>query len=116
MPLHPNKLRQRGFNQAQIMCDRLHKALHIPILLNCIHRAKETLPQEGLSIKKRERNLNNAFRCEPTSRDIIKGKNIVIIDDVVTTGATINSLCKLLTQQGANNINVFCISRTAIDK
>ncbi|MCP4323189.1 MAG: ComF family protein, partial [Alteromonadales bacterium] len=116
VPLHPKKLQQRGFNQAQIICDCLYQKLNIPKLVGIIQRKKETIAQEGLSVKKREKNLNEAFSFDSRSTNQIKGKNIVIIDDVVTTGATINSLCKLLIKQGASSISVFCISRTAIDK
>jgi len=116
VPLHPNKLQQRGFNQAQIICERLHKKLNIPILVETIQRCKETMAQEGLSVSKREANLSGAFSYNPISEYKLTNKNIVIIDDVVTTGATINNLCKLLIEQGANSVNVFCISRTAIDK
>ncbi|MCP5079629.1 MAG: ComF family protein [Psychromonas sp.] len=115
VPLHPKKLQQRGFNQAQIICDCLHQKLHIPKLVGIIQRKKDTIAQEGLSVKKREKNLNEAFSFNSKTTNQVKGKNIVIIDDVVTTGATINNLCKLLIKKGANSVIVFCISRTAID-
>lgn len=116
VPLHIKKLQQRGFNQTKIICDQLSKFLTISLLDDHIIRAKETIAQEGLSIEKRRRNLVNAFSINKASTTGITGKNIVIIDDVVTTGATINSLCKLLEKEGANSISIFCISRTAINK
>lgn len=116
VPLHTKKLQQRGFNQAQIICDNLHKQLNIPMLTELILRNKETIPQEGLSIHKRESNLRAAFAYKKSAAQNLAGKNIVIIDDVVTTGATINSLCKLLKSRGVNSITVFCICRTALPK
>jgi ComF family protein len=116
VPLHKKKLRQRGFNQAQIICDYLHQHLNIPIMGNNIKRVKETMPQEGLTINKREANLRAAFAYDETLKLNLKGKNVVIIDDVVTTGATINSLCKLLKKRGANSITIFCICRTSLTK
>jgi ComF family protein len=116
VPLHPKKLKQRGFNQAQIICDHLCKRLDIPLLENCITRRKETTAQEGLSIQKRKVNLSGAFACNKNNPQKISGKSILIIDDVVTTGATINSLCQLLKEEEVNIITVFCISRTALDK
>lgn len=116
VPLHAKKLQQRGFNQAQIIADKLNKILEIPVLLNCITRNKETIAQEGLSIAKRRKNLSGAFSFNKQSKQKITGKNIIIIDDVVTTGSTINSLCKLLKKEEANLITVFCISRTALNK
>jgi len=116
VPLHPKKLQQRGFNQAQIICDSLHKQLHIPMLKHQVLRNKETTAQEGLSINKRKANLKGAFSYDENSAEDLNGKNIVIIDDVVTTGATINSLCTVLQERGVNNITIFCISRTALAK
>nr|WP_284203937.1 ComF family protein [Psychromonas marina] len=116
VPLHAKKLRQRGFNQAQIICDSLHQQLGIPMLTKQISRCKQTLPQEGLSIKRRELNLRAAFTYKETPTQTLTGKNIAIIDDVVTTGATVNSLCKLLKKRGVNSITVFCISRTPLSR
>ncbi|WP_413700247.1 ComF family protein [Psychromonas sp. KJ10-10] len=115
-PLHSKKLRLRGFNQTQIIADSLHKSLNIPLLENAIIRDKQTTAQEGLSVTKRRKNLANAFKLKQSSTQEIAGKNIIIIDDVVTTGATMNSLCKYLKKQGANKLTIFCISRTALNK
>ena len=116
VPLHAKKLQQRGFNQAQIICDSLHKQLGIPMLNKQILRAKETVAQEGLNIKRRKTNLHNAFIVNQNAQQNLSGKNIIIIDDVVTTGSTINSLCNTLKKKGVNNITVFCISRTSLPK
>ncbi|MEI6896532.1 MAG: ComF family protein [Psychromonas sp.] len=116
VPLHPQKLRQRGFNQAQIICERLHKKLHIPLLEKQIVRIKKTIPQEGLSVTKRQDNLKGAFIYNETSAQILTGKNVIIIDDVVTTGATLNSLCRVLKEKGVNDIIIFCICRTSLYK
>lgn len=116
VPLHPKKLQLRGFNQAQIICACLHQKLHIPILENQILRSKETVAQEGLSITKRKANLRGAFIYNKDSTVALAGKNIVVIDDVVTTSSTINSLCELLQKKGVNSITIFCISRTALGK
>lgn len=116
VPLHPKKLQKRGFNQAQIIADRLYKQLQIPLLVGHIQRNKETIAQEGLSVAKRRKNLDQAFIINPNSAINLSGKSVVIIDDVVTTGSTINSLCKILMAQNVKLITVFCISRTAIKK
>jgi len=81
-----------------------------------ILRAKETVAQEGLNIKRRKTNLHNAFMVNQNAQQNLSGKNIIIIDDVVTTGSTINSLCNTLKKKGVNNITVFCISRTSLPK
>ena len=116
VPLHPKKLQQRGFNQAQIICDSLHQQLQIPLLTKRILRNKKTTPQEGLSVSKREANLRGAFVYNDNATDSLIGKNVVIVDDVVTTGATINSLCRVLQKTGVNSVTVFCICRTSLTK
>nr|WP_274521256.1 ComF family protein [Psychromonas sp. psych-6C06] len=116
VPLHNKKLTSRGFNQAQIICDSLHKQLQIPIITHQISRNRLTTPQEGLTIKQRQRNVENAFVSNTRESYLLKDKNILVIDDVVTTGATTNSLCKTLLKQQVNSITVWCVSRTALEK
>ncbi len=114
VPLHHKKQRQRGFNQTQLLSHLISKQLTIPILLETVKRHKQTTAQEGLSLQKRKKNLNNAFSITPDRVNTLKGTYIVIIDDVVTTGATVNSLCQLLLQAGVKQIDVWCICRTAL--
>jgi ComF family protein len=116
VPLHITKLRQRGFNQAQLICDALLKHLDIPTLNEpFIVRNKLTIAQEGLTRIQRSKNLRDAFSLTDAGIKMLKGKNIVLIDDVVTTGATINSLCQRLLKVNVNNIDVWCICRTELE-
>ncbi|WP_259396742.1 ComF family protein [Psychromonas sp. SR45-3] len=120
VPLHIKKHRSRGFNQAQLIKDALIK--HLPMLTLCqqtlsgqlIIRNKSTTAQEGLSRKQRQYNLNNAFSLTTEAGVNFQGKNIVLIDDVVTTGATINSLCQCLLAANVKTIDVWCICRTEL--
>jgi ComF family protein len=114
VPLHPKKLRQRGFNQAQLIAKVVSTHLNITLLTGAIERKKETQAQEGLSIAKRRKNLRAAFAV--TKNTHLQGKHIAIVDDVVTTGATINSLCQCLQAQKVASISVFCICRTDVRK
>ena len=114
VPLHPDKLHKRGFNQALIIALILSKAFNIPILDKAIIRRKKTVPQEGLSLKERKQNLNEAFSVNKILAHKLKDKHIAIIDDVVTTGATANSLCKVLLDQHIKSVNIWCICRTAL--
>lgn len=116
VPLHTKKLYQRGFNQAQLLADKLTKKLHIPILTNTVSRAKETAAQENLSLTERKKNLNQAFVVSNNKKNNIKGRHIIIIDDVVTTGSTVNSLAKALLHAGAQRIDIWCICRTSLPK
>jgi len=114
VPLHLKKHRIRGFNQAHLIADATLKHLAIRAqLITPISRNKITSAQEGLTRKQRKLNLNNAFSITDTSLNL-QGKHIVLIDDVVTTGATINSLCECLINIGASKVDVWCISRTEL--
>jgi len=110
VPLHYKKLRQRGFNQAQLIADIISRQLKIPLLANSIERCKETQAQEGLSVSKRRKNLRSAFTANKNIP--LQGKKIALLDDVVTTGATIESLCRCLLAEQVSSISIFCICRT----
>ena len=112
VPLHPKKLQQRGFNQAKIIAEVLAKQLHIPLLLDAVSRNKVTMPQEGLSIRQRKQNLQGAFSVNKAIQ--WQGKHIVLLDDVDTTGATINSLSQCLLAEKVASITVLCICRTPL--
>lgn len=116
VPLHNKKHQQRGFNQAQLLAENISKKLHIPLLLNAVKRQKQTDAQENLSAAKRKKNLQNAFITTTKQQTNLSGSYIVIIDDVVTTGATVDSLCKTLLQAGVQRVDIWCICRTALPK
>ncbi|MEG3755468.1 MAG: ComF family protein [Psychromonas sp.] len=114
VPLHIKKHRIRGFNQAQLIANALLKALPLKArLIAPIVRHTPTIAQEGLTRRERTLNLKSAFSITGNGADL-KGKHVVIIDDVVTTGATINSLCECLTSAGVVKVDVWCISRTEL--
>lgn len=108
MPLHPIRLRERGFNQALEISRYLSKQLHIALLLDSCNRIKHTPPQTGLPWKDRQKNIRKAFDCKID----LSGKHIAIVDDVMTTGATLNELAKVLRRQGAAEISNWIIART----
>ena len=114
VPLHTEKLRCRGFNQATIIAKVIAKRLSTPLLLEGVERHISTMPQEGLRLYDRKKNLNGAFSISPSVQQEIIGAYIVIIDDVVTTGATVNSLCHTLLEAGVQRIDIWCISRTSL--
>ena len=114
VPLHPKKQRARGFNQALLLAKVLSTSLNIPLLTNGIERKKETVPQEGLTIKERHSNLQDAFCFNQNLLPKLKGKQIVLIDDVVTTGATANSFCQQLLDQKIEKVDIWCICRTSL--
>lgn len=97
IPLHWRKKAKRGFNQAEIIGKAVAKKLSIP-LVECIIRIKDTKPQHELTRLERIANLEGAFAINPkyqnTMSDLIKDKHITIIDDQVTSGATINAMAR----------------------
>ncbi|UJP06488.1 MAG: ComF family protein [Nitrosomonas sp.] len=107
MPLHPVRLRERGFNQAMEIGRFIAKQLNIPLLPDSCKRIRHTPPQAELPWKKRPGNIRKAFDVTVS----MTGKHVAVIDDVMTTGATLNELAKMLRQQGAAEISNWVIAR-----
>jgi len=108
MPLHPAKLRRRGFNQALLVADRLASSLDIPLQSRTCHRLRDTPSQSALPWKERSRNVRGAFLCDGD----LTGKHIALVDDVLTTGASLNALAQATQQCGARRISAWVIART----
>lgn len=108
MPLHSARLRERGFNQALEIARRVSKTSDVPLLPDVCRRIRNTPSQTGLPWKAREKNIRGAFTCETN----LLGKRIAIVDDVMTTGATLNELAKVLRKCGANHVSGWMVART----
>ena len=109
VPLHPQRLRERGFNQALELARIVSKKLDIPLDYSICQRNKATPFQSGLSAKQRYINLRNAFVITESP----PYKHVAIFDDVVTTGTTVNELAKQLKKSGIEIVEVWAIARTA---
>ena len=110
VPLHKKRLKQRGFNQALEIAKPIANTFSIPLdRFNCI-RTKATETQMSLSKTKRKQNVANAFKVKAT----VTAKHIAIIDDVMTTGHTLNALANQLKKQGAQQVDVWCCARTQL--
>lgn len=108
MPLHPQRLRERGFNQALELAKIVAEQMDIPLPPQGAERIRATVPQVGLPWKKRVVNLRGAFDC---SLDL-SGKHVAIMDDVLTTGASLHELALVLRRQGAAEISAWVVART----
>lgn len=108
MPLHPAKLRERGFNQSQLLAITIARKLKIALLTNACERVRDTPPQSTLPWKERKKNVRNAFRCNMD----LTGKHVALVDDVLTTGASLNSLAEAISASGAREISVWVVART----
>lgn len=110
VPLYKLKKRQRGFNQAEILANKLSKAFHIPVESNLVVRCKKTIPQKELSEKERKNNMKNAFKITQSE---VKLKRVMLVDDIYTTGSTIDEVAKILKKSGVEEVYfiVVCVGR-----
>ncbi len=104
VPLHKSKLKQRGFNQAEEIAKHLSKFLDIPFLSGALSKTKKTLPQMSLNKNQRLKNILDCFEINPQKKNQINNKNILLIDDVFTTGATMEECAKVLKQNRAQSV------------
>ncbi len=109
VPLHIKRLRERGFNQSLLLAQKLGKKYRLPVSFSLLKRRKFTLTQTGLNKKERGKNIKGAFAV--LDRQKVSGKNIILIDDVYTTGATINECAKVLLKAGAEQVAVLTLAR-----
>lgn len=107
IPMYLWKKRRRGYNQAEVFASALGRELGLPVEKNLIRRVRNTVPQKKLNDKERIRNLKNAFQLVP---DIVKYNQILLIDDIYTTGSTMDAVAGTLLCGGAKNIYFICIS------
>ncbi|PTN13058.1 ComF family protein [Nitrosomonas aestuarii] len=112
MPLHSKRLQERGFNQALEISRYVARKINITLSSDSCERIKNTPPQTGLSWKARNKNVQNAFRCKTD----LSGKHVAVIDDVMTTGATLNALAQQLRKKGAAKISNWIITRARTDQ
>ena len=109
VPLHWRRHWRRGFNQAALLCDELSGALNIPIFVH-IKRTDSRPAQQHLSRDQRLMNLTDGFKVTRP----LKGGSIAIVDDVMTSGATANTLAKLLKTAGADKVSIWALARTPV--
>ncbi|MDI1351852.1 MAG: ComF family protein [bacterium] len=107
VPLHPQKLKARGFNQAALLAKKLGKKLNIPYDLTSCKKIINTAPQASLDGEQRQKNLRNAFKVQT-----IPYQYVIIIDDLLTTGSTANELARSLKQKGVQQVDIWCCART----
>ena len=107
VPMYFLKKRRRGYNQAEVFAKQLGKKLNIPVDNKLVKRIRNTVPQKELNDVQRKSNLKNAFQL---ATDIVKYKQILLVDDIYTTGSTIDEISGVLLNAGVKNIYYICIS------
>ncbi|MGH7774426.1 MAG: ComF family protein [Candidatus Binatia bacterium] len=110
VPLHPRRLRWRGFNQAVILAREVSRLWHLPMDPFILLRSRETLPQTQLPEEERRKNVRRAFSLNPARS--VEGKTLLLVDDVYTSGATVNECSRTLMRAGAKEIHVLTLART----
>ncbi|WP_092349296.1 ComF family protein [Desulfuromusa kysingii] len=109
VPLHHKRLQQRSYNQALLLAREFAKIRNLPVLTDLLLKVKETQSQQGLSAKQRATNLQGAFAIQRS----IENATVLLIDDVLTTGATADACCQVLLTGGAKAVYVAVIGRAA---
>ena len=110
IPLYKDRLRQREFNQSALIAKYTAKNTGTSLLVDCLVKVRDTMPQVGLTSMERRRNIKNAFEVE--KKELIKGKDILLMDDVITTGATVRECSKVLKKAGAANVYVMALAHS----
>ncbi|HUT79263.1 MAG TPA: ComF family protein [Polyangia bacterium] len=108
-PLHPRRLRERGFNQSALLARELARALGFPLQAGLLGRVRETGSRKGLSRADRHADLEGAFAVG--ERKSLAGLSILLVDDVVTTGATVRAASRAILDGGASAVHVVCLAR-----
>lgn len=104
VPMHKEKKKLRGYNQAEVLAEQIGKKMNLRVQNNLVIRQMNTAPQKGLTDSMRKENLKNAFIL---TENVVQFKHILIIDDIYTTGSTVNEVAKLL--KGAGALSICCL-------
>ncbi len=108
VPLHSKKMREREFNQTALIGRHLSRQSGIPLLLDILKKDKATLPQTDVTGKERLKNVKNTF----TAGNPVTGLRLILVDDVITTGATVYECARVLKKAGAARVTVVALARS----
>ena len=110
VPLHARRLRERGYNQAALLARELGKGVGLPVLESALIRVRDTSPQVDLSAEERRENVHGAFHCRD---DRLVGESVLLVDDVYTTGATLEACSLALKQRGVRTAWALTLARAS---
>lgn len=109
VPMHPRKKRERGFNQAELLAHALAKKMHKPLYSRFLKRSRITSTQTKLTAHQRQSNVQGVFSIQWARW--LEGRRLILIDDVMTTGATVNECARTLKMAGAARVDVLTVAR-----
>ena len=115
VPLHRARLWRRRFNQAAALGGAIARQAARPLDTGALQRVRPTRPQVGLTRAERARNLQGAFRVAPEARPRLAGRRLLLVDDVLTTGATANAAARALIRAGAREVDVLTFARVVAE-
>jgi ComF family protein len=113
VPLHWRRLWARRFNQSAMLAAAIAKESSVPIAAGALKRIKPTVQQVGLSRTERAQNVQGAFRVPPDGKAAVTGRRLILVDDVLTSGATVDGCARALLRAGAANVDVLIFARVA---
>lgn len=111
VPLHWRRLWMRRFNQSALLAKAISHTSGVPVAEHALKRVKPTAQQVGLSKSERARNVQGAFRVPPKAKIAVAGRRLIIVDDVQTSGATVDACARTLLRAGALNVDVLVFAR-----
>lgn len=111
VPISKQRKKERGYNQSYLVAKEISKIINVPIARNVLYKIKNTVPQSSLNKKQREENAKGVYKIKNIKK--VQNKKILIIDDIYTTGNTVNECAKNLIQNGVkrNNIGILTIAK-----
>lgn len=110
IPLHPKRRRHRGYNQSELLARPLGVAKSILVCASALRRTRDTIPQVGLGPDERQSNVRGAFEADAT---VVDGRHVLLVDDVLTTGATMSAAAEALLAAGAASVSAYCLARVS---
>lgn len=110
IPLHPRRRRQRGYNQSELLAGPLGLAKSISVSTAALRRTRHTAPQVGLGPDERHDNVRGAFKADHT---VVAGHHCLLVDDVLTTGATMRAAAEAVLAAGAASVSAYCLARVS---
>jgi competence protein ComFC len=109
VPLHHKRKRHRGFNQSSVLAKIIAREKNISLITHCLFKAENRLPQTVVESQERGKNIKGAFAVKKA--ECIKDKVILLVDDVYTTGATVEECCEILLQAGAKEVRAITLAQ-----
>ncbi len=110
VPIHRQRRIRRGYNQAELLAEQISLLTGIPMQRNLVLRRKKTKAQKALGRESRRQNLMNAFTVPDPGAELLKGKHVLLVDDIYTTGSTADAVSIRLLEAGAASVSVLCLA------